>query len=218
MTNLSTAISIATDRRQMPAYQQGDIGSLARGLNLTAPVSVVNDLLPALNSLPFQAVTISSGAKEADFVHGSAQVGLQSNGQVSFRGHVEEHGLVGENFLFAAALLDLVDSSGENPVFVKIGNVEGTANIGGNHTADFQIDSSVQVIADQWDSAKNTRVQFSLQTQLNEWQLTEGLVSGLFGIKLVLMILEGGQPGSSNPCTWGGDTETGALQQCQPTN
>src|SRR5580700_3080392 len=53
MTSLGAAIRIAKDRRQMPAFPPGDIGALARALNLSPPVSIAKGLIPALNALPF---------------------------------------------------------------------------------------------------------------------------------------------------------------------
>jgi hypothetical protein len=218
MLSLRETINAAEAIRQVPVFPPGDIGALAEESGLTTPVSL-RQLISWLDGLPFDTATYSSGAMTASYVHGSAQLGVQSDGQVSFRGHVEEHGITGDNFTFLAALVGVTDeASGATLAFAHQGNVEGTGNIGGNHSADFQVDSSNEAIADQWSTAQNTSVNFRLHVDLNFGQLTEGLVSGLFGFDVLLMILAGSGSGGDQ-CTWSGGSNSGAsgaggLKQC----
>jgi hypothetical protein len=213
--SLREVISAAEAARQVPSFPPGDIGALAKASGLAPPVALT-ELISWLDGLPFITATYSSGPLTAGYVHGSAQLGVQSDGQVSFRGHVEEHGITGDNFTFLAALEGVTDASGATLAFAHQGNVEGTGNIFGHHTADFQVDyPSNQAIVNQWGTAQNTTVNFKLSVSLNIGQLTEGLVSGLFGFEVILIILSGSGSGSGG-CTWSGSASsgTGQLQQC----
>jgi len=211
MTSLSTALSTAEDRRQVPPFPAGDIGALTKVLNLAAPVSLTQNLLPALNNLPYAVVTKSSGPLTANFVHGSAQVGMQSNGNISFRLHVEEDGATGDNFL-VTAITDITSAYDGKPIaFMHQGNVAGTLNIGGSTTADWQVDTSDQAIESQWDTAKNSNIQFTLHVSTDPFQLVEGVLGGFFVVALYDVISAADQDSS---CTWDGDTDSGQMTQC----
>jgi len=216
MTSLAAAIRNAKDRRQMPAFPPGDIGALARALNLSPPVSIAKGLIPALNALPFAVITRTNSAIEdgSSTAHASAQVGLQSDGKASFRGQVKENGIVGHNYLVTATLSGVKDASGATLVFAQTGNVAGSLTIGKDHS-EFQIDTSSQVIADQWDLVKTVIPQFRLHTTVDPFQLTEGFL-GTFLVLGLVKLLEAAAGGIVS-CQWddsedGG--EDGEMHQC----
>ncbi len=186
---------------------------LARGLSLVPPVSLAKGLLPALANLPFACVTRASGPLTANFVHGSAQVGMQSNGHFSFRMHVEEAGITGDDFLFVATLNGVKDNTGATLVLAHTGNVAGTFNIGGHSSADFRLDQNDQAIADNWDTVKQSTVTFSLHVSTNPFELTEGLLGGFVAVVLFKVVKEIIKSGVN--CNWSSeDTDSGEMTQC----
>jgi hypothetical protein len=132
--------------------------------------------------------------------------GFQSDGLLSFRGHVHESGVSGDNYFFGVALLDVKDSSGNTLVFPQNGLVAGQLDFGSSDD-DFQNDGFSQLLRDQWDTAKNSvengRVQFVLHVSSNPFYVTETLVSGLFVLAAAVL----GGYGASK-CDWHAGTWT----------
>ena len=78
MTSVRIALRTAADTRKMPAFPAGDLGALAKALNLAPPVSLGKSLLPALNNLPLAP----GGGRLCDFLDppGSPTVALLAYG------------------------------------------------------------------------------------------------------------------------------------------
>jgi hypothetical protein len=176
--NVRSVIQNAADRKRMPAFSPGSMRDLALKLRMSFPVSLL-DLLRTLNDLLPAGVTYDSGRFVAGYVHASAQLYLQSDGAMSFSGQVHESGVVGDNFVLAMALLDVKDASGKPAVWVHSDTVAGQLAIGFSdkewHDYGFN-----QLVKDNWDAVKNTRVQTVLQVSTDPWQVTELVVIGLF--------------------------------------
>jgi len=174
-------------------------------------------MIPALNGLPSAVVTRSSGPLTAGFVHGSAQVGLQSDGKGSFRGAVKENGVVGDNYLFAAALTGVKDDRGATVVFAHTGNVAGSLTVGKDHD-EFQVNISDKIIADQWDLVRSSPVQFRLHVSTDPFQVTEGFLGSFLVLGLVKLIEEAAQ--NTTVCVWSSDDnfDDGEMQQCSDPN
>jgi hypothetical protein len=186
MENLKGIIQNAIDKKKVPNFQHGSSHDLAHKLGLAFPVSL-RKLIIALGNLPPISVILSSGEMNAGFVHGWAQLGFQSDGLFSFRGHVHESGEVGDNFLFAVALLDVKDSAGKPLVFPQDGWVAGQLDFGPSDR-DFQGDGFHESLRGQWDTARNSRFQFQLHVSTNAWQVTEVVIIGLFTLAAAAVI------------------------------
>lgn len=171
MQSLRDAIQNAVDRKQMPAFQPGKIRNLAVNLGLSVPISVLN-LINTLNNLPPAVVIYNSGQLTTSYVHGWAQVLLQSDGLWSFHGHVHESGAVGDNYLFMMAFVDVKDASGKMLIFLRNENVKGQLDIGSSDD-DWQINGFNQLAADQWNIIKNTRVQPLFHSSTDPFQAVE---------------------------------------------
>jgi hypothetical protein len=179
MQSFRDAFQNAVDRKLMPAFQPGSIRDLALNLGLSIPISV-QDIITTLNNLPAAGVIYDSGRLSALYVHGSAKVYVQSDGLVSFWGSVHESGVVGDNYLFTMAFVDVKDTSGKTLVFVQTGNVKGQLDFGSSDDP-WQRNGFEQVVMDQWDTIKNnTRIKSLLHVSTDPWQLTETVVIGLF--------------------------------------
>lgn len=178
--NIGAEIQNAVDRKRMPVFNPGSIRDLALKLGMSFPVSLLalpralNDLLPA-------GVTYDSGRFAAGNVHASAQLFLQSDGGMLFSGQVHESGAVGDNFVLAMALLDVQDASGNTLVFVHEDTIAGQVGVGFSdkewHNPGFN-----QLVKDNWDAVKRTRVETRLHVSTDPWQVTETVIGTLFAI------------------------------------
>jgi hypothetical protein len=169
----------------------------------------VRQLIGTLNALPPATAIFDSGTLGPSTVTASAQVGIQSDGLASFRGHIHESGLVGHNYLFAIALRDLKDSKGNPLVFAREGNVKGQADIGSSDD-DWQIDGINSLISDNWDTAKNSRFDARLHVSTDPFQVVETIIIGLFAaLGVVAVSLFVSDPNTK--CEWspgpGGDQQ-----------
>jgi hypothetical protein len=173
-----SAIEFAADRKRMPAFDHSSIHDLTAKLGMTFPVSLL-DLLKALNDLVPAGVTYDSGRFAAGNVHVSSQLYLQSDGGVSFSGQVHESGVSGDNFVLAMALLDVKDDSGNALVWVHSDTIAGQLDVGFSdkewHDYGFN-----QLVKDNWDAVKNTRVEHRLHVSTDPLQVTETFIAGLF--------------------------------------
>jgi len=178
---------------------------------MTAPISVAN-LIGTLDLLPPAIVVFDSGTLGPSTVTASAQVGLQSDGLASFRGHIHESGATGHNYLFAIALLDVKDSQGNTLVFAHEGNVKGQLDIGSSDD-DWQIDGLDSVISDKWDIAKNSRFESGLHFSTDPFQVVETVIARLFvaaGVVAVSLFVSD----PNTKCTWGpaGDPQGAGVE------
>src|SRR5271157_3661301 len=82
--------------------------SLAQQFSMTAPISLAR----LTNMLSPETVILSSGDLGPSTVTGWAQLGLQSNGYWSYRGHVRESGALGHNYVFGVALQGFTNAAG----------------------------------------------------------------------------------------------------------
>jgi hypothetical protein len=98
---------------------------------------------------------------------------------------VHESGVVGHNYVFAAAFLDVVTSEGKTLIFASPeGTVHGTLDIG-SRASDFQIDGPndptlSKFIADNWETVKRSRVEWRLHVSTNPIAVVEAVLVGLF--------------------------------------
>src|SRR5690242_8145947 len=129
MSSLAGAVQAALVRKKMPVFKRGSTRDLAQRLGMSFPVSF-HDLLGVLDNLAAASVTFDSGPLTAGFVHGSAYLFLQSDGKMAWGGKVHESGVVGDNFRFAVALLDVKDAAGNVLVFIHEDTVAGQLDIG----------------------------------------------------------------------------------------
>lgn len=117
---------------------------------------------------------------------GRASVLLQQDGLGSFRGHVHNSGLVGLNFLFAAAFLDVTDAAGNVLTFVHTGEVDGTVVIGSpQRDADWQDDGPDdpairQLARSRWDAVQRSRVEYRLHASVEALPVLETVLLTLF--------------------------------------
>ena len=63
-------------------------------------------------------------------ISGWTQLGLNSDGTASFRGHVHDSGPTGYNYVLTTVLLDVLDQQGRALAFAHAGSVHGTFDIG----------------------------------------------------------------------------------------
>ncbi|MEH2001664.1 MAG: hypothetical protein V7L00_23470 [Nostoc sp.] len=145
---------------------------------MSFPISL-HDLPKALNELLPAGVTYDSGRFAAGNVHASSQLFLQSDGGMSFSGQVHESGVVGDNFILAMALLDVKDASGNTLVFVHQDTIAGQLDVGFSNKEwhDFGFN---QLVKDNWDAVKHTRVETRLHVSTDPLQLIETVIGGLF--------------------------------------
>lgn len=178
MISLRDYINSATDRRVMPEYNPGSTRDLALKLGLSLPVSLYA-VIAALNKLPPASVTFDSGPLTAGYVHASARLYVQSDGGVAFAGDAHEAGVFGEHFLLAVALDDVQDAQGNTPVWPHQEVLAGSSEFGKSDIG--WLDSGYwQFAQDNWDLVKKSRYQFVLKARTDAWQLTEGVLLGLF--------------------------------------
>jgi hypothetical protein len=177
MQSVLAAIESALDRRQVPAFAEGDLGDLAQKLGLSGPVSL-KAILAALESLPYAVVTFASLNTETSHVEVTAQLGLQSNGMCSFWGTVTEHGLTGHNYAVVLSLVDVRDEAGNVLIFVQTGVTNGTLDAGPS-THSWQQDGSNGLIDIHWDVARNSRLFLQLHVSTNFWEALEAIVTGV---------------------------------------
>jgi hypothetical protein len=208
MPSLRQSIATALDTKKVPAFTQGSVRDLGVKVGLTSPISVRN-LMNVLGGLPPAVFTINSGSVSTPGgVTGSAQVGLQSDGAASFRGSVSNPGPGGINYVFALALLDIKDSSGNTLVFANSGSmfnaVEGSSD-------SWQQDGFNQLIADNWDAAKASRWKATLEVSDNPFQdIVSVIVQSLAYIGVAAVFIFSGS--GAWQCRWTSD----GLLHCEP--
>jgi hypothetical protein len=171
MASLAGAVQTALVRKKIPAFTTGSIHSLAQGIGMSFPVSIQH-LLTVLNGLAPASVTFDSGALTAGFVHGSAYLFLQSDGGIAWGGHVHESGAIGDHFRFAVALLDVKDAAGNVLVFVHEDTVEGQLDIGPSDK-NWNEPGINQLVADNWEQVRTTRIEFRLHVSTDVLQALE---------------------------------------------
>jgi len=171
MPSLVDAVQAALLRKKVPVFKSGSIHDLAQQLGMSSPVSIKN-LMGVLSNLPPTSVTFDSGSIAAGSLKGSAYLYLQSDGAISWGGNVNEDGVIGENFIFAVALLDVKDNAGNTPVFSYEGNVAGQFNIGDSDDKWARYEA-YKLISDNWEQVKTTRVEFKLHASTDPLQVVE---------------------------------------------
>jgi hypothetical protein len=180
---------------------------LATQVGLSPPVSFRN-LISTLDDLPLATVTFESGPLTANFVHASGQLGLQSNGLTSFRGHVHDSGDVGGDFyLLAAALVDVTDASGRTPIFVQTGQVDILGR-----TDNWQHDAAADTIATQWSVARGSRVEWRLHVSTDPLAVTVEVVLPLFVVGMIVGAIFFATSDGSTKCHW---DDTRGMQVCE---
>jgi hypothetical protein len=146
-----------------------------------------------------------------DGVTGSAQIGLQADGKVSFRGTVTNPAAGGINYLFAVVLLDVKDSSGNARMYANTG---GMFNAVQGSSSSWQQDGFDPLIANNWDAAKKSRVHTILQDSDSPFDDIVAVATSVLGVAgivvgLILLLLLGG----GYSCDWlPGD---GGLVRCE---
>jgi hypothetical protein len=212
--SLRTAIAVALDRKKVPPFLPGLIRDLATKLGLGFPVSIAA-LIRALANLPPAVVTIN--IEEAQTPGGfwaSGQIGLQSDGAVSFRGTVNTPGPGGYNYLYSVALLDVTDESGRVLAFADSGNLFNAIQ---SSSTSFQQDGYSQYVAQHWDTAKRTRYYADVSDSDNVWEnLAAGVLEALAVVAtagIVLFIPGGGGPYQRPSCMWIGAGTAGNPSQ-----
>lgn len=213
MVGLRESIKQATDVKKMPAFAPGNIGDLATKLGMSFPVSI-SDIVADLGKLPPSSVTFDSGPLSANDVHGSAYLFLQSDGGIAWGGSAEEKAVIGDNFRFSVALLDVRDETGRVLVFVHEDTVVGTLEPGFS-TKTWNDSGINSVVAKNWESAKSSRIDFRLHASTDPLQAIEGVFEA---IVVVVGAIIGGKAASDQMCPppqqwkcgWGPVTSSGS--------
>lgn len=192
-------------------------------LGLGFPVAV-STIIRTLANLPPAVVTIDITIVETPGgVSAVGQVGLQSDGDASFRGWVTNPNAgEGINYVYAVALLDVKDDSGKVVTFSKSGNLFNAIQAS-NDT--FQEDVFTEYIASNWDTAKRTRTYPVIKASDNILEDIADIVGEALLVVAtagIILIVPGGEapdncvwvnssplaPGNQSPGT------SGAMQGC----
>jgi hypothetical protein len=187
MLSLQDSINVALDRKAVPPFLQPSIRDLAAKLNLTPPISV-KDLIAALNGLPAASVKFDSGPLTAGYLHGNGSLFIQSDGAAVFSGSVNEAGITGDNFTFAAALLDVKDDSGNVATFIHQDTVVGQIDIGFSNKQWDTIGSN-QLLSDKWDSVRSSRVQWVLLAKTDPFEVPETIINSIVAALVAIGII-----------------------------
>ncbi len=223
MPSFQDLLGTALSRRKVPAFLAGSIHDLGLKLGLSSPISM-RGILDALDELPFASRTIETGPKTAGYVHGWSTLFLQADGATAFSGHMHESGVAGDNFLVAIALLDVKDSSGRTVVFANDDWLAGQLDFGPSDRDWITIGMN-QLIADNFEAVRTSRVQTLLHVSTNAWQVTELVLTSIFvAAGIVLAAVFGAQTAkkcSENrtlKCGWvaPGTERTGPLTPGDP--
>lgn len=199
MISVDSAIQDAVQANKVPSFQPGNIRDLVMKLGMPFPVSI-RDLLAVLNNLPPATAVFSSESIEANYVRGSAQLGIQGDGLYSFRGNLHENGEFGDYYFVAAVLLDVRDSSGKTLVIAHQGSVAGQLAIGASDDS-FQDNGFSELLKDNWDVAKNSRVEFILNVFTNPFEVSEVIGNAVLVALGVAIVAIFGTQAAAN-CTW----------------
>jgi hypothetical protein len=206
MSNLSAAIRSAKDRRQMPAFPPGNIGALARALNLSPPVSIAKDLIPALNALPplpaqldfdFPNITFDNGVPVGGFMH----LTLFQTGDFAFTGHFHDSGATEFNLNFVVGVRDSASPANLFTFSPAQGHVAGTFE-SGSRDYDWNILDHHPLVAQHWPTLAAGSSAMSKQSADSDFtSLTNTLIGAvglvLGGISIVISIVLGG--GTTTP-------------------
>ena len=138
--------------------------------------------IKALGKLPPKTVTFDSGEFAAGSVIGNCQLAINSDGFWSFKGHVHEGGIVGDEYVMALGLVDLKDAAGANFVAHHTGTIHGTLVPGSSDDnweggpGDSGFD---QRIVDHWDAAVNSGSRSTLHVATTVGDVIGIIVEGL---------------------------------------
>lgn len=220
MLTLGQIISSALDRKQVPSFRPGDVGDLATKLSLASPVSIAK-LITTLDNLPPTVVTINiDPISTPGGVTASGQVGLQSDGAASFRGTANNPNAgEGINYLYAVALLDVKDPSGNVVAFSASGNL---FNLLESSSSTFQQDGFSQFIANNWDAAKTSRYHAIIEASDNIFEDVVAVITEALAVVLtagIILAIPGGDGPPDYSCQWantGNDNQhdTPSLRGC----
>jgi hypothetical protein len=217
--SIKHALAAALARKQVPDFKGGDLGDLAHQLGLERPITATQ-LLAALEALPTAVVTLRlPDVQTPGGVTATGALGLQADGMWSFKGHVHNPS-GGIDYVYTATLLDVKDADGKMPVFFQSDSLfnEFTSSDG-----DFQKDGFSELVAEQWDAAKRSRLYAYLW---DEDDPGDQLLETLSGIAIVIGGALGGgaalvsapgpddTPADNTPiCSWSGG-QGGSMQGC----
>jgi hypothetical protein len=170
---------------------------------MSFPISIKN-VIGVLDGLAPASVTSDSGPLTAGFVHGSAYLFVQSDGGIAWGGKLHESGVVGDNFRFAVALLDVKDADGNVLVFVHEDTLAGQLDIGFSDKEwnDFGVN---QLVKDNWEQVRSTRFEFRLHASTDALQVVETV---FVTIAIVVGVIVGGNEATKCPegshwkCGW----------------
>jgi hypothetical protein len=135
-----------------------------------------------------------SGPMNAGDVSGWADLGMVSNGDWSFRGHLHDNGMiVGDTFGFAVAFRFLVGNN--------VGTIVQTGDLGavfgGSRDADWQQPGSSTWIAQNWDAIIAQGVVWDLEVKSDPGQVIQEIVAAVEIAAVVVavgfMLLSGGK-------------------------
>jgi hypothetical protein len=217
MSSLAIAVQSALAIKKVPPFISGSTHDLAKQLGMPFPVSI-QDLIRTLDGLPYDSRTFDSGALEANYVHASAYLFVQSDGGVAWGGNVQEAGVFGDNFRVAVGLLDVKDAAGNALAFVHEDTIIGKVDIGysDKNWTDY---GKNQLIADNWEQVKTSRVQFELHVSTDPWQVAETVIAG---VVVVIGAIVGGKvacPKGEWNCGWSApDNPNTPLNPGDPRN
>ena len=198
-SDLRQAIDDAFRKKLVPEFTSGDVRSLGEALGLSPPISV-RDIVSGLQGLPGQQMLFATGPLGPSTVTAFAQLMISSEGFWSFRGSIHESGAVGHNYALGMSLLDLKDSSGQVVSFKNEGTVHGRFEFGSSDD-NWQQDNQNQLIADNWEIAKNSGMHYDIEVSTDALDVIEAaLIGALVAAALTGLAFFIGNPNTH--CKW----------------
>src|SRR5262249_35424707 len=132
---------------------------------LLCPISPPISLSGVIRNLDPETRIFDTWNFNGGHISGWTQLGLNSDGTASFRGHVHDSGPTGYNYVLTTVLLDVRDQQGRTLVFAHPGSVHGTVDIG-SRDDDWQDDSFNCAIAANWDAVQTSRTWSGIHTSI----------------------------------------------------
>jgi hypothetical protein len=169
-------------------------------------VQVVDRLLPDSQLFPVWS-PFPDG-----YITGWTQVGINSDGTASFRGHFHDSGPSAYDYVVVTALLDVVDANGNTLVFAHKGTIHGTFEFG-SRDDNWQTDSVSCLIASNWAAARSSRTYSTIHTHNDVAGVLETIIEGMLsGLGIVGIVLFGdGVATGKISCQWADPSTGGGL-------
>jgi hypothetical protein len=144
----------------------------------------------------------------AQGVQGVAEVAMLSSGYYSFKGSVHNGSDFGQDYVYAIQFLDFKDANGSAMTVANQGSVAGGLDVLGSQDDPWQIDKYNPLIADNWDTVKNSRYQGTLHVGIDPGMAIEVIVEVVLTAGAVYL------GGSGANCSWGTTSDGALTMEC----